>query len=54
MPVKFNVTQPTHNTPKVSKKVYLSKANRILCKDVLKPRSIGTCNLTHKIANIYM
>ena len=43
---------PTHNISKVSSKVYLSNANRILCKYVLKPRSIATCNLTHKAANI--
>ena len=33
-------------------KVYLGNANRVLRKDVLKPRSIATCNLTHKAAKI--
>ena len=42
----------THDISKASRKVYLSDANRVLRKDVLKPRSISTCNLTHKAANI--
>ena len=46
------MTGPTHNISKVSSKVFFSDANRVLCKDVLKPRSIATCNLTHKTANI--
>ena len=52
MPVKFNNSSPTHNSSKVSSKVYLGNANRVLRKDVLKPRSIATCNLTHKAAKI--
>ena len=52
MPVKFNNSSPTHNSSKVSSKVYLGNANRVLRKDVLKPRSIATCNLTHKTAKI--
>ena len=51
-PVKFSMTRPTHNSFKVSSKVYLGDADRVLRKDVLKPRSIATCNLTHKAANI--
>ena len=39
MPVKFNIAGPTHNISKVSSKVYLSNANMILRKGVLKPRS---------------
>ena len=39
---------PTYNNLKVSSKVYLNSANRVLRKDVLKPRFIATCNLTHK------
>ena len=50
--VKFNMTRPTHKSSKVSSKVYLGNANRVLCKDVLKPRSIATFNLTHKAAKI--
>ena len=30
IPVKFNVTKPTHNSSKVSSKVYLGNANRAL------------------------
>ena len=44
--------RPTHKSTKVSSKVYLGNANRVLHKDVLKPRSIATCNLTHKAAKI--
>ena len=51
-PVKFNMTGPTHNISKNSSKVYLSNANKVLSEDVLKPRSLATCNLTHKDANI--
>ena len=52
MPVKFSMTRATQNSSKVSSKVYLGNANRVLCKDVLKPGSIATCNLTHKAAKI--
>ena len=52
IPVKFNKTSPIHKSSKVSSKVYLRNANRVLRKDVLKPRSIATCNLTHKAAKI--
>ena len=41
------MTRPTHDSPKVSSKVYLGDANRVLQKDVLKPHSIATCNLTY-------
>ena len=50
--MKLNITRPTLNIFKVSGNVYLSNANRVLCKDVLKPRSIATCNLIHKVAKI--
>ena len=43
------MTRPTHKVSKVSSKV---NANRVLCKVVLKPHSIATCNLTHKAAKI--
>ena len=52
VPMKFNMTRPTHNISKVSHKVYLSNDNRVLRKGVLKPSSITTCNLTHKAAKI--
>ena len=52
MPVKFDKTRPTLKSSKVPSKVYLDNANRVLRKDVLKPRSIATCNLTHKAAKI--
>ena len=52
IPTKFNMTEPTHNISNISGKVYLNNANRILRKDVLKPPSIATCNLTHKAPNI--
>ena len=48
IPVKFNMTRPTNNSSKISRKVYLGNAYRVLHKDVLKPRSIATYNLTHK------
>ena len=45
------MTRPTHNSSKVSSKVSLgNNANRVLHKDVLKPRFIATCNLIHKAA----
>ena len=50
--VKFNMTGPTHNISKVSLKVHLSKANRVLRKNALKQRSIATCNHIHKAAKI--
>ena len=50
--MKFNKIRPTHRSSKVSSKVYLGNANRVLREDVLKPRSIATCNLTHKAAKI--
>ena len=50
--MKFNKTSPTHNSSKVSSKVYLFNANRVLRKGVLKPRSIANWNLTHKAADI--
>ena len=50
--VKFNIVGPAHNISKVSSKVYLINANRVLRKDLLKPRSLVTCNLTHKAANV--
>ena len=50
--VKFNMVGPAHNISKVSSKVYLINANRVLRKDLLKPRSLVTCNLTHKAANV--
>ena len=46
------MTRPTHKSSKVSSKVYLGNATRVLSEDVLKPRSIATCNLTHKAAKI--
>ena len=52
IPVKFNMIRPTHKSTKVSSKVYLGNANRVLGKDALKPCSIATCNLTHKAAKI--
>ena len=52
IPVKFNKTRLTHKGSKVSSKVYLGNANRVLGKDALKPCSIATCNLTHKAAKI--
>ena len=50
--MKFNKIRPTHRSSKVSSKVYLGNANRVLREDVLKPRSIATCNLTHKAPKI--
>ena len=52
IPVKFNKTRPTLKSSKVPRKVYLENAARVLRKDVLKPRYISTCNLTHKAAKI--
>ena len=52
IPLKFDNTSPTHNSSKASSKVYLGNVNRALRKDVLKLRSIATCNLTHKAAKI--
>ena len=52
IPVKFNMTRPTHNSSEVSSKVCLGNVNRVPRKEVLKPRSIATCNLTHKAAQI--
>ena len=49
IPLKLNMTRPTHKVSKVSSKV---NANRVLCKVVLKPHPIATCNLTHKAAKI--
>ena len=46
--MKFDKTRPTVKSPQV----YLDNANSVLCRDVLKPRSITTCNLTHKAAKI--
>ena len=48
IPVKFNMPRPTNNSSKVSSKVYLGNAYRVLRKDVLKPRSIATYNLAQK------
>ena len=51
--MKFDKTRPTHKSSKAPSKVYLDNANKVfLCKDVLKPRSIATCNLTHKADKI--
>ena len=50
--VKFDKTRPTLKSSKVPSKVYLDNANRVLRKDVLKPHSTATCNLTHKAAMI--
>ena len=44
------MTRPTHNISKVSSEVYSGNANGVLRKDVVKPRSTVTCNLTHKAA----
>ena len=44
--------RPTHKSSKVSSKLYLGNANRVLHKDVLKPCSIATYNLIHKAAKI--
>ena len=52
IPVKFNMIRPTHKSSKVSSKLYLGNANRVLHKDVLKPCSIATYNLIHKAAKI--
>ena len=52
IPLKFNKTRPTHKSYKVSSKVHLINANRVLGKDVLKLRCITTCNLTHKATTI--
>ena len=46
------MTGPTLSISKVLSKVYLSNANRVLGKDVLKPHSTVTCNLIHEAANI--
>ena len=43
------MTRPTRKISNVSCKV---NAKRVLCKDVLKPCSISTCNLTYKAAKI--
>ena len=50
IPMKFNMTWPTYNISNVSSNVYSSDPNRAPHKDVHKPRSITTCNLTHKVA----
>ena len=50
--MKFNKIRLTHKSSKISSKVSLGNANRVLRKDDLKPRSIATCNLTHKAAKI--
>ena len=50
--MKFNIVGPAHNISKVSSKVDLINANRVLRRDLLKPRSLVTCNLTHKAANV--
>ena len=50
--MKFTKRSPTHKSSKVSSKVCLGNANRVLCKYVLKPRSIATCNLTYKASKI--
>ena len=42
IPVKFNMTRPTHQSSTVFNKVYLGNASRVLHKDVLKPRCITT------------
>ena len=52
IPVKFDKVRPTLKSSKVPSKVYLDNTNRVLRKDVLKPRSTATCNLTHKAATI--
>ena len=52
IPVKFDKTRPTLKSSEVPSKVYLDNVNRVLRKDVLKPRSIATCNLTLKAAKI--
>ena len=44
------MARPTHNISEVSSIVYLGIANRVLRKDVFKPRSIAIYNLTHKVA----
>ena len=50
--VKLDKTIPTLKSSKVPSKAYLDNDNRVLCKYVLKPRSIVTCNLTQKAAKI--
>ena len=50
--MKIDKKRQTLKSSKVLSKVYLDNANRVLHKDVLKPRSIATCNLTHKAAKI--
>ena len=52
IPVKFDKTRPILKSSKVPSNVYVDNANRVLRKDVLKPRSIATCNLTYKAAKI--
>ena len=52
IPMKFSMIRPTQKCSKVSSKVYLGNANRVLRKDILKPRPIATCNLTYKAAKI--
>ena len=52
IPVKFDKTRPTFKSSEVPSKVCLDNVNRVLSKDVLKPRSIATCNLTLKAAKI--
>ena len=52
IPVKFDKTRTTLQISKIPSKGYLDNANRVLPKDVLKPRSIATCNLTYKAAKI--
>ena len=53
IPVKFDKKRPTLKSSEVPGKVYLDNANRVLRKDFLKPRSIATCNLTHKAGKIH-
>ena len=50
--MKIDKKRQTLKSSKVLSKVYLDNANRVLHKDVLKPRSIATCNLPHKGAKI--
>ena len=50
--MKSTILGPTHNISEVSGKVYLSNADKVLRKEILKPCPIATCNLIHKAAEI--
>ena len=53
IPMKSNKIGPTHNISEVSSKVYLSNVGKVLCKGILKPCPIATCNVIRKAAEFH-